>query len=466
MNFVWTITLPSLPEINGYYDNYWFNKYAEHYVMPVQFNTAQYNLIKEGKIIPGKSYGINSPAVGMQKYDKANNTVEPGTDYCVFYNSITNPFTYEQKSNIPQFIVKNLLGSCSTWDMQFTWTGPDAIEALGRWNSSTNKWTNVGSATKNYVQYGSYRPASNTNSPSLNKINWKGAGAYKLETAAGAQALQLEWWGQKQDFHATGEYDQADEAHVAWDNVNSTWGGKKYNYAVLYADHHNAANQALLNPITPKGIGIEPDRSHTKGIQMGIWGTLNDWNIIPVKDYKFYLVEPLAINAELGGAFEEGYVSGTAVSCDDAFEMTDFRGYEVKNVAASATAGEFVKYRQALWKYYEVEDPVWNLADVKYGLKVVNGQVKSDDTNKMTAQQISLLTNGNIRLSIEKKTYNGVDYLVFKNNGGSNVEEEVWVYIPVTAKYGFGQVQKEAKVRLYPKDGHPTSVSIMPYPGI
>ena len=466
MNFVWTITLPSLPEINGYYDNYWFNKYAEHYVMPVQFNTAQYNLIKNGKIVPGKSYGINSPATGMQKYDKANNTVEPGTDYCVFYNSITNPFTYEQKSNIPQFIVKNLLGSCSTWDMQFTWTGPDAIEALGKWNSSTNKWTNVGSATKNYVQYGSYRPASNTNSPSLNKISWKTAGAYKLETAAGAQALQLEWWGQKQDFHATGEYDQTDEAHVAWDNVNSTWGGKKYNYAVLYADHHNAANQALLNPITPKGIGIEPDRSHTKGIQMGIWGTLNDWNIIPVKDYKFYLVEPLAINAELGGAFEEGYVSGTAVSCDDAFEMTDFRGYEVKNVAASATAGEFVKYRQALWKYYEVEDPVWNLADVKYGLKVVNGQVKSDNTNKMTAQQISLLTNGNIRLSIEKKTYNGVDYLVFKNNGGSNVEEEVWVYIPVTASYGFGSVSKEAKVRLYPKDGHPSGVTIMPYPGI
>jgi septal ring factor EnvC (AmiA/AmiB activator) len=465
MNFKWTITLPTLPQINGYYDNYWFDKYAEHYVLPVQYNTAQYNLIKNGKIVPGKTYGIDAPAVGMQLYNKANNTVEAGTDYCVFYNSITNPFSYELKKDVPQFIVKNLLGECSTWDMQFTWTGPDAIKGNGVWDASTNKWSKVGAADPTYQQFAGYRPASNTNSPALSKINWKTAGAYKLETNAGKQALQLEWWGQKQDFHATGEYDQSDDAHVAWDNVNSAWGGKKYNYAVLYADHHNPANQALLNKITPKEIGVAPEYSHTKGIQMGIWGTLNDWNIIPVKNYKFYLVEPLAINANLKGAFEEGYASGTCVRCDDAFEMTDFRGYEVKNTAPAANAGEFVKYRQALWKYYEVEDPEWNLADVKYGLKVNGNEIKSDDTNKMTAAQISILTNGNIRLSVEKKTWNGVDYLVFKNNGGSNVEEEVWIYIPVKAKYGFGEVTKEAKVRLYPRGKVASGVTINAYPG-
>jgi hypothetical protein len=450
MNFKWTIKLPELPRIHGYYENYWFDPVAEHYILPVQYKTKQYDQIAAGDVVPGASYGLAAPVTGMQLYNKANNTTAPGTDYCVFYNNITNPFKFEQKNNIPQFIVEKLGVDCGTWDMQFTWTGKDAIDNA-----------------VSYTQFAGYRPASNTNSPALSKINWKGAGAYKLETNAGKQALQLEWWGQKQDFHETGIFDQTDGNHIAWDNVNSTWGGKLYNYAVLYADHHNAANQALLNPITPKGIGVEPEYSHSKGIQMGVWGTLNDWNIVPVKDYKFYMVEPLAINAELGGAFEEGYVSGTAVRSDDAFQMTDFRGYEVANVAPKAGAGEFVKYRQELYKYYEVEEPVWNLADVKYGLKVVDGVIKSDDNNKMTAAQISLMTNGNIRLSVTEKIdpATGIKWLVFKNNGGSNVEFNVKIYIPVTAKYGFGEAKKESVVMLYPKGKVPAGVKITPYPG-
>jgi hypothetical protein len=200
---------------------------------------------------------------------------------------------------------------------------------------------------------------------------------------------------------------------------------------------------------------------------MGIWGTLNDWNIIPVKDYKFYLVEPLAINADLGGAFEEGYVSGTAVKCNDAFEMTDFRGYEVKNVAAAPNAGEFYKYTQDLYKYYEVEDPNWKIEDVKYGLKVVNGVIVSDPSGRMSAADISRLTNGNIRLSISEKKHKITKekWLVFKNNGGSNVEFPVNIYIPVTAKYGFGEVSETCTVKLYPKGQVPSGESIQPLPG-
>ena len=83
----------------------------------------------------------------------------------------------------------------------------------------------------------------------------------------------------------------------------------------------------------------------------------------------------------------------------------------------------------------------------------------------MTAAQISLLTNGNIRLSVDEKIYEGVKYLRFKNNGGSNVEEEVWIYIPVSASYGFGTVTMESKVKLYPKGKVAEGVVITPYPG-
>ena len=56
-------------------------------------------------------------------------------------------------------------------------------------------------------------------------------------------------------------------------------------------------------------------------------------------------------------------------------------------------------------------------------------------------------------------------YLVFKNNGGSNVEGEVNIFIPVTAEYGFGKVEKFSTVRLYPKDTAPAGVVIKDYPG-
>ena len=81
----------------------------------------------------------------------------------------------------------------------------------------------------------------------------------------------------------------------------------------------------------------------------------------------------------------------------------------------------------------------------------------------MTAKQIETATNGNIVLSVTRQAKNGKYYLVFKNNGGSNVEEEVNVFIPVTVKYGFGEVTKYCQVRLYPKGNVPADVRIIPF---
>lgn len=516
-----TIDLPTLPVINGYYDNYWLNpaskdRYA-HDVMGVQYNTRLYNQIKNGEVVPGLSYGVDAPAVGMQKYDATNNSVEEGTPYFVFYNNLMNAFTYELKTinkvETPLFIVKNLLGECSTWDMQFTWNGPDAILAGLTWNKSTNKW--VGTAAYNgtvadhnnvvngkiaghkldgtvytgYTQYkvgsNQYRPASNTNSPALSKISWKTAGAYKLENGNGAQALQMEWWATKAtDVDGTTVYDvdQSDEDHVAWDGIS------QYKTAVLYADHNNAVNQALLNPLSEKfeADGRTPQRTHTKPVHVGIWGTINNWNIIPVYDYDIYLVEPLRINVDMKGAFEEGHISGTAVKCEEAFAMSDFRGYLVGSTAHVATAKdpltEYNRYKVQLYKYYEVGTPQWDTKNVRYAMKVDGSNVVRNDAadpstlwngannGAMSSSQISTRTNGNIVLSIEKKTstVDGKDYLVFKNNGGSNVEEPIYCYVPVSVTYGFGKVSAMAKIRIYPKgqafDDEGNAVTIVDFP--
>jgi hypothetical protein len=111
----WTITLPKFPVIVGYYNNYWLdpNVNTKHDVMAVQYNTAMYRAIKDGLVVPGLDYGLDAPAVGMQKYDKANNAVNPDVDYCVFYNNLMNAFTYDvaankwQNNKDPKYILKD-----------------------------------------------------------------------------------------------------------------------------------------------------------------------------------------------------------------------------------------------------------------------------------------------------------------------------------------------------------------------
>ena len=43
--------------------------------------------------------------------------------------------------------------------------------------------------------------------------------------------------------------------------------------------------------------------------------------------------------------------------------------------------------------------------------------------------------------------------LIFKNNGGSNIEENVKAYIPVTVTYGFGKLTAYVTVDIVPH-GH------------
>ena len=434
MVYNWTIKLPALPEINGYYDDYWFTKYTLHDVLPVQYNTALYKQIANQDVIPNGGE--------LEWYNAANNTVAPGTPYCVYYNNLMNAFTYEQANGQPTFIVKGIYNTCGVWDMQFTKNGAD-------------KFAGEINGNKTYTQIANYAPRfTDAKSPLLDRGQfWTDT---QSRTAFGAYRF---------DYTVPTPHKQA--LHLCWDIDHASWcGNLEHKSAILYADHHNDANWGLINPLSDEYQDDKrtPKYTHEKKIHMGIWATLNDWNIIPVKDYDICLVAPLRIDAKLGGAFEEGYISGTAVECDAAFTMTDFRGYTVAKTNGST---EWTKYAKALWNYYEVEDPVWDLDNVRYGMKKSSGSVVVDDnldwSGSMTATDLKSATNGNIVLSVTQETKGGKNYLVFKNNGGSNVEEEVNVFIPVKAAYGFGEVTKYCKVRLYPKGKVPSGVRIIPF---
>lgn len=103
--FYWdyTIKLPTLPSINGYYDQYWFDKYETVDVYPVQYNTTG------------------------------------ALTYCVYDNNLMNNFTYElDAAGSPKFIVKNI-PSCGTWDMQFSVSQPVSGYAPNYTGTEPNK---------------------------------------------------------------------------------------------------------------------------------------------------------------------------------------------------------------------------------------------------------------------------------------------------------------------------------------
>jgi hypothetical protein len=367
--FYWdfTIKLPTLPSINGYYDQYWFNKYDAHDVLPVQYNTKAQTL-----------------------------------PYCVYNNNLMNYFTYWVKNGVQTFIVKDL-PECGTWDMQF----------------SQNQTLTP------------FKPDYTGTEPDKLSQNYPVFGAYKLINGT-ATALQMIW----------------DEGHTSW------CGNPAHKTANLFADHKNPANWDLLNPLSDENetstLGqTQPARTHEKKINMSIWATLNQWNYIPVKKYSLCLVAPLRVNAVLDGAFEDGWVSGTTIDCSNAFTMTDFRGY----IVAKTTTGtkEQEKYAAELYKYYEVEDPIWDFTGVRYTMKETSGTVSIDNTltyaNSMTGANLRKLTNGNIDLSISEPT---PGKMLFKNNGGSNIEKMCYAYIPCSVTYGFGKITRYVKVPVYP----------------
>ena len=122
--------------------------------------------------------------------------------------------------------------------------------------------------------------------------------------------------------------------------------------------------------------------------------------------------------------------------------MTDFRGYLVANTADGTFEGEQKKYTESLWKYYEIKEVKVDEDNIRYTFEKKNGSVKPNTSlsyaNSLTAKQIKDETNAN---------------LIFKNNGGSNIEENVKAYIPVTVTYGFGKLTAYVTVDIVPH-GH------------
>lgn len=370
MTWKFTVKLPELPAIAGYFDTYWFEKYNTYDVLPVQYGT---------------------PAQTESQV--------------VYRNNLTSAFGYTSewgKGN--NFFIKNMT-ECGLWDLQFS-----ADQTIDGYKVNNTGLDEVG----------------------VDQVDFNG---YLLKN--GVQ----------------------NSARLTWTDRDKSWGTSFDTDATpyLFVPRNRTDTWNLINPLAQadeKGI---PARTHDKKISISVWAKINGYNKVLVKKYDVCLIAPIRVDAVSKGGFEEGLVSGSTVDAGKLVSITDFRGYAVAQTAIGNPT-EFEKYAVQLWKYYDVKSIFFDLTKAKYTLAVNGGSVVANNdlsyADAMTAAKLSELTNKAVNLSLSQSGNN----ITFKNNGGSNVEEMFYVYIPVTVEYAYGKLTEYVKIPVYPRGQVPASV--------
>lgn len=325
----------------------------------------------------------------------------------VYRNNLTSAFGYTSewgKGN--NFFIKNMT-ECGSWDLQFS-----VVQEHISGYSVLNK--NLDDAGINNDDFNGYM--LNNGSYVSARLKWKNG--------------RTQSWGTSYDTESTP-------------------------YLFVPRNREDAWN--LINPLAQadeKGI---PARTHDKKINMSVWAKINGHNKVLVKKYDVCLIAPIRVDAVSKGGFEEGLVNGSTVDAGKLVSITDFRGYAVAQTAIGNPT-EFEKYAVQLWKYYDVKSIFFDLSKAKYTLAVNGGSVVANNdlsyADAMTAAKLSELTNKAVNLSLSQSGNN----ITFKNNGGSNVEEMFYVYVPVTVEYAYGKLTEYVKIPVYPRGQVPASV--------
>ncbi len=192
-----------------------------------------------------------------------------------------------------------------------------------------------------------------------------------------------------------------------------------------------------------EGIGILGQQA-----TLDVWAQLNKVNNYKVASFNVYFVEPLNINSELKDAyFVDQVISGSTIDCSKAFTMTDFKNYIVAKKASGTS--ELEKYAADLYKYYDVKDPVWELANAMTNLKQDSeGNYVVDETITAETAKIKAEDRFGVGCITEDAS---ASTLTFKNVKGVKVEKAVKLFIPVTVKHKWGTLTETVTVNLLPE---------------
>ena len=390
----YTVNLPAAPVVNGYNTNYWFATGEKLYVLPVQYNTLD--------------------------ADEVLWNTEVKYDYNIMQAFVTS--TKTEAGTYKDWIVKNILSDCGTWDMQFKWAqsaGKAYHAGYGDWDAGKKAWTNNSEPLTTegtaFATFGAYQYQKD------------------LAEGVGTTGIRLRW---------------KNGGHTSWQNREAN------PFAVLNATKADKdVVKDLLNDLSDENEadGWTPKKTNTdsKAIDLTIWAKYNAFNVEKVTDFKAYLVTPIRINHSLNGAFENGHISGTVVDAMGSLNMTDFRGYLVRKTAPSTDEAkvERTKYTDKLYNYYGLTDPTFDIPNAKFGLKIEGGNMVAVNSASLSADEVKSLTAGGMAPSLEAVG----GKLVYKNMGGHEPDFVYNVYVPVTITHAFGAKTSYIAIPIYPK---------------
>jgi len=159
-----------------------------------------------------------------------------------------------------------------------------------------------------------------------------------------------------------------------------------------------------------------------------------------LKSYEVFFIEPIKINAEIEGSFEDAVINGSRIAIGEGLTFTDWNGYAVR---ATAYVNPTVKqeYAAELYLYYVITDPVWNLEDATSNLKLVNGDRVPTEG----------YTEGPVTDLGYRITQDG-DELVFWNDEGVKLMEPFEIYVPVTVGHKWGETTRTVAITVNPTE--------------
>lgn len=162
--------------------------------------------------------------------------------------------------------------------------------------------------------------------------------------------------------------------------------------------------------------------------------------ISTLKSYEVFFIEPIKINAEIEGSFEDAVIGGSRIGIGEGLTFTDWNDYVVRAVAYDEPTLK-QEYAVQLYGYYQLESPVWNLEDATSNLKLVDG-------NRVPTEGY---TEGPILELGYRITFDaGTNELVFWNDEGVKLMEPFEIYVPVTVSHKWGSTSQIVTIVVNP----------------
>lgn len=253
-------------------------------------------------------------------------------------------------------------------------------------------------------------------------------------------------------------YVQANNMAASINNAFGATALENYNKNLAY-DQYNEVLQSGVNEA--KGVIRlhETDKSNGtpaaqaligKKVPVNLVVEYNMYNKIPVQKFEVFFIDPLKMSGNLTGAFIDAVINGSYLDAQKGLTFTDWDDYVVAKAPIAAippatTVPDKAMYAVDLWAYYAVNSVAFDVANVKSNLDwvgntllptagVENGPLP---TNRSLKQVIRDAVTGDYTVVTADPTHLG-----YYNNGGTPVNVDYKLFVPVTVKYKWGVISK------------------------